>query len=74
VQKKKNADDENRQRKKKNAYTTFIYQEFHAKTDHNKEKEEKRAVNATFIQRRSEAAYKFRRDQNTNKTRFDFDE
>jgi hypothetical protein len=60
--------------KKKSVYTTFIYQESHAETDHNEEKKEKRALNATFIQRRSEAACKVRRDQNTHEKRFDADE
>jgi hypothetical protein len=73
VQKKKNADDENQQRNKKSVYTTFIYQESHAETDHNEEKKEERVIDALFIQRRSEIACKFRRNQNTNKTRFDVD-
>ncbi len=74
VQKKKNADDENQQRREKKIYTTFIYQESHAKTDHNEEKEERRAFNATFTQRRSEAANKFQRNQNTYEKKFDVDE
>ncbi len=60
--------------KKKSAYTTFIYQEFHAEIDHNEEKEKRRALNATFIQRRSEVVCKFRRDQNTHEKKFDADE
>jgi N-acetylmuramoyl-L-alanine amidase CwlA len=35
--------------KKKSVYTTFIYQESHAKIDHNEEKKEKCAFNATII-------------------------
>jgi hypothetical protein len=74
IQKKKNADDENQQRKEKNAYTTFIYQESHAKIDHNQEKKEKRAFNATSIQRKFEAVCKFRKNQNTYEKKFDADE
>jgi hypothetical protein len=59
---------------KKNVYTTFIYQEFHAKIDHNEEKEEKYVFNATIIQRKFEIVCKFRKNQNTNETRFDVDE
>ncbi len=72
IQKKKNADDENQQRKEKNAYTTSIYQESHAETDHDEKKKE-RALNATFIQWKFEIARKFRKDQNAYEKRFDVD-
>ncbi len=59
---------------KKNVYTTFIHQEFYAKIDHNEKKKRKRVFNVTFIQRRFDTACKFRRNLNTNKTKFDVDE